>query len=325
MSELVLTGLDAQNPLAYLAALGLLRVLDDHARRQSQVPPRLCFRDQGGLVPCMRTELLIDDVISVVLEDAAAQADNAVLRIAYDSDGKERPPNYPGASHDLKPPPALARLILERAVEAPPRGARLAAAFFTELIKDNKGNTKPTAFHFTAGQQAFLAMVEDLRSQISADDVREALVGPWTNSSTLPSLSWDASVTRLYALRAGNPSKERRGSVPAANWLGLVGLEFFPVHAIGGRLATTCVEGGWKDSRFTWPVWEPALEAATIASLLRSDVAALDATERTAMGILAVLRSRILRLDPGGYGTFTPADIVVPPSARFRRQHRSSP
>jgi len=324
MNELVLTGLDAQNPLAYLAALGLLRVLDDHARRQHAVTPRLSFRDRGGLVPCMITELLIDEVVSVVLEDAAAQADNPVLRIAYDSEGNERPPSDPGVSHDLKPPPSLARTILERAVQAPRRGSRLAAALFTELVQDNNGNTKPTAFHFTAGQQAFLAMVDDLRSQISAEDVREALVGPWTNSSTLPSLSWDASVTRLYALRAGNPSKERRGSVPAANWLGLVGLEFFPVYAIAGRLATTCVEGGWKDSRFTWPVWEPALATATIASLLRSDVAALDATERRAMGILAVLRSRILRSDQGGYGTFTPADVVVPASARLGRRRRSS-
>lgn len=318
MNELSLTGLDGANPLAYFAALGLLRVLDDHARRRRAAAPRLSFRDEGRLVPCITTDLSIDDVISVVLEDAASQADNPVLRIAYDSDGQERPPHHPGASHDLKPPPALARAVLERVVTASPRAVRLAAALFTELVQDNKGNTKPTAFHFTAGQQAFLAMVEDLRSQISTDDVREALVGPWTNSSKLPSLSWDASVTRLYALRAGDPSKERRGSVPAANWLGFVGLEFFPVQAIKGRLVTTCVEGGWKDSCFTWPLWDPALTTGTIASLLRCDVAALDARERRAMGIVAVLRSRILRSDQGGYGTFTPADVVVPASAHSR-------
>lgn len=323
MNELVLTGLDGQNPLAYLAALGLLRVLDDHARRQHAVAPRLSFREQGRQVPCVTTELGIDEVIAVVLEDAAAQAENPVLRIAYDSDGNERPPNHPGVSHDLKPPPALARRILERLVSAPSRASRLGAAFFSEVVQANNGNTKPTALHFTAGQQTFLAMVEDLRAHISVEDVREALLGPWRGSSTLPSLSWDASVTRLYALRAGSPSKERRGSVPAANWLGLVGMEFFPVSPIGGRLATTCVEGGWKNSRFTWPIWEPALTTTTVASLLRSNVAAFDATERRATGIIAVLQSRILRAENGGAGTFTPADVVVP-SSRGHRGRRSS-
>ncbi len=98
---------------------------------------------------------------------------------------------------------------------------------------DNNGNTKPTAFHFTAGQQTFLDMVDELRTGITAAHLREALDGPWLNRSQLPSLTWDSSVARLYALRAGNPSKEKRGSVPGANWLAVIGLSYFPVVVLG--------------------------------------------------------------------------------------------
>lgn len=313
MTELVLTGMDAQNPLAFFAALGLLRVLDDAAVRTSGQRPRLGFRDQGSLTPYVVTSLGLDDVIRIVIEDAAVQADNPALRIAYDDEGNERPPNHPDASHDLKPPPALARKVMERLATAPARASRLGAAFFAEFGIDRSGKTKPTSFHFTAGKQAFLAMVEKLRANISAADLREALVGPWQGTSKLPSLSWDCSVTRLYALRAGNPADEKRGSVPAANWLGLIGLEFFPVNVIKHRLVTTCVEGGWKNATFTWPVWSPASSASTIGGLLRANVKRLTTSEREAMGILAVLQSSIVRSD---YGGFSPAAMVIPKSKR---------
>ena len=314
MNELLLTGMDAQNPLAFLASLGLLRVVDDEARRARRERPRLAFVDEGGPIPKLWTALGADDLVRCVLEDAAAQADNAALRLAYDDDGELVPPESAGAIRDLKPRPEVARAALEGFAEAEPRVARLAAGLFSELVKDNNGNTKPTALHFTAGQQEFLAMVEELRSGITEADVREALFGPWLNTSKLPSLSWDSSVARLYALRAGDPSKEKRGSIPAANWLGVMALEMFPVAAQHGRLVTSRVTGGWKDAAFTWPVWEVPLTAPTVAALLRTDVEAWDPRARAAAGIAAVFRSKILRSDQGGYGSFTPAEFVPGPS-----------
>lgn len=316
MTALVLSGLDAHNPLGFLAALGLLRVLDDEAARTARERPRLGFVDQGEFVARLLTSHTMAEVAAIVLEDAAAQGDNRALQFAYDEQGALVAPGTKGAIRDLKPRPSGACQLLDLAAAADPRTAAQAAAWFSELVQDNNGNTKPTAFHFTAGQQAFLQMVEDLRVGLTADHVQESLAGPWRNTSPLPSLSWDASVTRMYALRAGNPAKERRGSVPAANWLAVVGLTFFPVAVHGRRLVTTGVRGGWKDSTFTWPVWSPPAEVTTIASLLRLDAAACTQRERAAYGIEAVLRSRILRSDQGGYGSFAPAAVVPPAAAR---------
>lgn len=316
MTALVLQGLDAHNPLGFLAALGLLRVLDDQAGRTARERPRLGFVDQGGFVARLLTSHTMAEVAAIVLEDAVAQGDNCALQFAYNEAGALIAPGTKSVIRDLKPKPLGAMQLLELAATADPRTAAQAAAWFSELVEDNNQNTKPTAFHFTAGQQAFLEMVEALRGGLTVEHVREALEGPWLNTSSLPSLSWDASVARMYALRASNPAKERRGSVPGANWLAVIGLTFFPVVVKGTRLVTTAVRGGWKDSTFTWPVWSPPAEVTTIASLLRLDASAWTQRERAAYGVETVLRCRILRSDQGGYGSFAPAAVVPPASER---------
>jgi hypothetical protein len=308
MIALELAALEAHNPLGFLAALGLLRVLDSAS---AGPVPRLRFVEQGSFVAELTSPHRLDDIIEIVLRDAAAQADNRALQFAYDEAGAMVAPGAPGI-RDLKPSPAGARALLDGAATSHRRTAALAAAWFSELATDHNGKTKPTAFHFTAGQQTFLKMVEQLRVGLTADHVREALVGPWLNTSPLPSLTWDASVARQYALRATNPSGEQRGSVPGANWLAVNGLAYFPVVSRGTRLLTTAISGGWKDSTFTWPVWSAAADIATIASLLRLNPASWRHDQRVALGVETVFQCRILRSDQGGYGSFAPATVLSP-------------
>lgn len=312
MSEHVLTGLDGQNPLGFFAALGLLRVLDDDALRRAALRPTLQFATTGEPVPTVRSDLDLDAIIELVLEDARQQGENRALQFAYTAGGERAMAGDSPAVRDLKPPPSLAKALLEECATRTRRESALVAGWFSETVQDNNGNTKPTALHFTAGQQTFLEMVDDLRKGITSDDVKEALLGPWLNESRLPSLSWDSSVARNYALRANNPSKEKRGSVPAANWLGVVAMEFFSVAPDRNKLATTGVQGGWKDSVFTWPLWDRPLTASTIAALLRIDLRRMRASEWAALGVVRVYEAAIQRSDQGGYGSFSPAAVVVP-------------
>ncbi len=318
MTDLVLTGLDGQNPLGYLAALGLLRVLTDDAVRRGVSVPRMTFsRDALAVI---QSDLDLDAIVVCVLDDARAQEANPALALAYTKAGVRTSRSAADSVCDLKPSKEIARELLQECAQSVPRAAALAAAWFSELAQDNNGNTKPTALHFTAGQQSFLEMVEALRSGISNQDIGEALLGPWTNGSTLPSLSWDSSVSRNYALRAGDPSKEKRGSVAAANWLGVIALEFFPVVVVRGRLVTTAVVGGWKDSVFSWPLWDVPLSAQSVASILRINAGRWSATERNALGLSRVYSAKISRSDQGGYGSFAPADVVI--AKERARNHR---
>lgn len=314
LSVLDLPGLDGQNPLGFFAALGLLRVLDERTP-SSRPRPRLAFLDQGRRAE-LRAALSFDELCGLVLEDAAGRYGSAALALAYDERGQLAEAGGEKVTADLKPPPETATAFLASLSRQDRRSQDLAMAFFAEEVVDNNGNTKPTAFHFTAGQQKFLEMVGDLRTGLQRGHVEEALRGPWRNQDALPSLSWDSTVARQYALRAVNPSSEKRGSVAAANWLAVIGLSFFPVSRRRGRLVTTGVVGGWKDSVFHWPVWSPPCTRLEVAGLLRADVAALGRREREALGITQIFRSAISRSDQGGYGSFSPAEVELPPAKR---------
>lgn len=314
--SLLLPGLDASNPLAYFAALGTLQVLSDSGKAtEGSDPWRLSWRDEGRWLAVLHGTVDIEDLIQRLHEDVASWNDELCLQLAYDSTGKRLPLSADKATFDLKPIPATFRDFAEEvALTCTPgrlRSARMVAAYGSELVTDNNGNLKPTALHFTAGQQSFLGMVRTLQQGLTPDDFREALLGPWRNESKLPSLSWNASAPRIYAYRADNPSGEKRGSVPAADWLAFIGLRFFPVASKRSSLLTTCVQGGWKNSILRWPVWSRPLVVNSIRSLLTwRSLREADSQQRSAAGLTVLYESKILRSDQGGYGSFSPASVL---------------
>ncbi len=298
MTELVLTGLDGANPLGFLAALGVLEVL--HDREQEA---RLFWRDAGGWRPVLvSVDGSLDDLVQWIDEDRQACTSEAALDLEYD--GKR----------DLKPEPSEYRKYLERLVAAcgprERRGVDWACSFASDVIKDNNGNTKPTALHFTAGQQQFLKMVLELAEGVTPDDVREALVGPWQYARPLPVMGWDATASRDYALRASNPSTDKKLGVPGADWLALRGLAFLPAFPVRRRIVTTGCIGGWKSGRFRWGLWTVPLPRPVVRTVVQQDLASMSLPERSARGIGAVFSCGIKRSDQGGYGSFEPASVV---------------
>ena len=55
-----------------------------------------------------------------------------------------------------------------------PEQSDYAAAYATEVARDGKGNTKPTALHFTAANQQFLGTVEETRGKLTREWVEES-------------------------------------------------------------------------------------------------------------------------------------------------------
>lgn len=172
------------------------------------------------------------------------------------------------------------------------------------------GNTKPTALHFTAGQQQFLRMARELVSMVTSEHLSEAVMGPWLYQSPLPVMGWDATTARDYALRASNPSDEKKLGVPGADWLAIRGLASMPVAPIGRRVLTAGCVGGWKKGRLRWGLWGVPLARDVVRSLLRCELEVMRPAERVGIGIRAVFSSRISRHPTGGRGSFEPATVI---------------
>lgn len=312
---LKLEGLDGSNPLAFLAALGVLQVLTD-SQMSGAHEWRLSWRDEGRWLAVLHGSTDLQSIVQHLHADLALWKEELALQLAYDEDGRRVSASAKNATFDLKPSPeafrAYADEIASKCGPERMRSVRMAAAYGSELVTDNNGRLKPTALHFTAGQQSFLSMIRALQQGLTPEDFHEALVGPWRNSSKLPSMSWNASAVRIYAYRADNPSDEKRGSVPAADWLAFVGLRFFPVVCRNSRLVTTGVRGGWKNSTMTWPIWTSALSVNAIRSLLAWRGLGDSFTRKncSAVGISALYKSKIHRSDQGGYGSFSPASVL---------------
>ncbi|MBX3261346.1 MAG: hypothetical protein KF782_16800 [Labilithrix sp.] len=309
MSEILFTGLDGKNPLAFLAALGVLNILAD--RCTTPPAPKIAWKNVGTYRPVLVDGPAPRDLLDILVEDLASFADERALDLHYKKPG--------GAdAHDLKPlPRRYAEYLEDLRDRASRRSLAFAGAFATDVAVDNNGNTKPTALHFTAGQQEFLAMVTELQRGTNREDFEEALFGPWRYARPLPVLQWDNAQSRDYALRAGDPSKEKKLGVPGADWLAFRGLPFIRVVPEEDKIVTTGCRGGWKSGTFRWPIWNASLGREVVQSVLASsELFDLEPRVLRTRGVAVVFEASINRSDQGGYGSFSPASVAS------RRQER---
>lgn len=314
MSEIQLPALNGRNPLGLFAALGALDVC--HRRLPAGVA-RLRWLDDLQPTAVLEGPDSVDHLVELCDQDREAWLTSSILTWGPDGTPIE----------DLKPHPddlrSWIRLVHEEYLASGDRrDIDLLAALVAEGATSGKGETKPTHFHFTAGQQRFLTMVRELCREVDATRLREALVGPWRYDSPLPVLGWDGRGERIYALRGVDPAKEKKLGVPGADWLAFIGLRFFPVtvgttRAGRGQLVTTGCSAGWKRGTFTWPLWGVPLSTSVIASLVADrHIVAMTPADRAALGVFDVVQAPIRRTDQGGYGSFGPTGSPPPSPPR---------
>jgi hypothetical protein len=298
----ILSGMSGTNPRDFLAALGLLRI---SSRSHSDV--RLSFREDRGYAP----EICgIDgrDLAELVSRDAASQAGPQPWRLEY----KKSQKRGTIVVADLKAPPGEFREFMSAAIQSwiqgKREGAAYAAAFATDVAVDGKGNTKPTAFHFTAANQQFLDTVEKIRSSIDRTWCEEAL---FAGHAERPgqNLRWDPAADRAYALMAANPVTGGTSVTAPLEWLAFRALPLMPVLPRGRQAETTGVRGRGDAMQFRWPLWSPPASLATAMALVRMNWWQ-DRIDRTSLGVIAICTSAIRRTGQG-FGNLGPAEIAV--------------
>ncbi len=298
--RLDLPGVNGANPLGFLSSLGILRLASRY-----NPSARLSFRDDGSY--CAALEGIETNLAAMVANDAQAGGETRPWWLAYEKQEKK------GAKvvADLKAPPVAFAHFMAKSIESwlrgDPEAAEYAAAFGTSVAVDGKGNTKPTAFHFTAANQQFLGTVDVIRGAVTEAWAQRSLFDGQASESG-PNLRWDPAAERNWALMAENPTQEGTRVDAPLEWLAFRGLALLPTCPHGARVLTTAVTGRGDDMAFTWPLWSIPASLASVRTILGLPMNSMS-RDRAARGIVAVCVSAIRRTAQG-FGNFGPATVA---------------
>jgi hypothetical protein len=312
VSHIPLPALRADSPIAFLAALGTLRILDGI---RPAWKPRLRWINNGGWIP----------ELSVLGDNSLPDVSGA---LATKLSNRAAAPEFNWADV-IAVAPELFHVKTEAALEAASITQRetvdFFAAFAAEGATSNSGDMKPTDLCMTSGQMKFLKEMRAIAATLASppnpeeaplgERIQAGLTGPWHYSDAQHSLGWDPTNEPVHALGAYDPSGDgKQTSVRELVYLAAEALSLFPVFARFGRLRTTGFHPDEnRQSWFHWPIWEPELSLRSVRSLLQLRELAHpseNGRQLRTRGIRAVYRSR--RHEFGkGYGIFRPAQLAI--------------
>jgi len=301
-SEITLKGINGSNPLAYMAALGALRVLHLVAPEDNV---RMSWQSAGVWMPVIRLseQMNEDEVVEAIYGKLAEGIDNPAF----------------GFANNLKVEPGVYRDYIKRAVTVSGSNNRswadFASAIGCESVVGSTGFILDTEFRTMsgAGHQHFIKNMRNIMGATNKNHIWKALFENWMYDDPLENLSmrWDPMDDQRYAMRWSNPSgdasRRKQGSVLGANRLAIEALPLFPAVPVKRSLKTTGFKGNNSRNTFwTWPIWEPFAGLDTVRSLLTMKELQDDYPAReqlAARGIAEVFRSQ--RLTTGKFRNFT--------------------
>lgn len=264
--------LDGRDPLGFLAAVGLLRLL-------SPIGPAKLSWDVGSGCALLETE-------AVTLDDLVATAVDLITQIGPDN-------LAPGLTSSLLPNrtsptgPDPARLSIDHfadIVAATTDASSLSwvRAIWTDLADDTEGRCARTPFNAPAGKQTLRSMFEKPLELVRQDPERwisEALTR-WTRKEGYTGEGLESRAMRDAA--EVNDGASTSYGVPGATYLALLALPSFPVRGAGvlaggdkkARRRVRRLTPGWQTAPgrrglvFGWPLWSRPLDLASVDVLL---------------------------------------------------------
>lgn len=298
MTTVELPALDGRQPLGFLAALGLLRVLV----QEKDMPARLSFSETTA---------------SALLNSPLASTQEIAATLAEVVSGIEEPavlpgvgPGFPpvaGAGKDpLRWPREEYRAHAEALREAHPRAAQLwLPCLTTDLAVDGQGRGAISPFLAPSGQQKLRTFFEKPLHAVRTDPghLHDALVR-WRRVDGFTGEYLDHHVLRS----AADDSRGRVGQeagVPGATWLATMALPLFRLTGDGTRVHSTLWHRVARDHLMIWPLWHPPLDLEAVRCLLEhptfrpiDGAPTVDTAAWSALGVIAVFGARRHRI-PG--------------------------
>ena len=257
--EVELPALDGREPLGFLAALGVLRLLADEAGTAA----RLRFSDRTASA-----------LITSPFPDLDAVAD-ALVRAATGTDAliPGAPADFPAAKAGTGADPM--RVSRRRLSELYQRwtgdrqAERWLSVLLTDLAEDNAGRVALTPYSAPSGQQSLRTFFEKPVAAVRAEPgrIREALAG-WRRVDGFTGEYLDHRVLRSAADHPRGASVE--AGVPGATWLAVMALPLFRLTGNGRTVAATCWHrvSGRREPVMVWPLWRRPLDLAAVQVLV---------------------------------------------------------
>jgi hypothetical protein len=312
-----LVGLEADNLLAFLALLGLLRALEVV---RPDWRPRIRWDTSN---PPTRPILILSESTTAASVAKAAAEGCDVLARDYEF-GKWKVPN--GTKSEAR---ELLRTAVEQGPERRGRADMLAALISDIAVKENEDAVIPTplCLLFGQGHQYFLDRLSSVPRQAEApprgkgkkavtltpgETIETALFETWQRVDPSQSFRWDPEEDRRYALRFTDPSKDTLLTVHGANRLAAIGMAVLTVAPATARsrirLLTIGVRQKKGSTQVTWPIWTRSTSLAGIRALLSHPILSEDEPDRTQLRALGIHEARrSTRVSVGKFLNFTRA------------------
>jgi hypothetical protein len=262
-----LDGIDGTHLFGFMAGLGTLALLDEHARQQQLPPPRLHF-DPMGTAEITGAPLDPTALIDAVFERIQA------ARVFYERDLVA-----------IKKPTDLNRAAFLELAATADRGQLAGLAGLACCVGDEAVESSLCAAN-GASHQNLVQSIRDVLSLVEKSNIHAALFAPWRKQYEVsddsrkqlglgnrkPTLRLDPADERLYALRLSNPTttddfKTEIGAqalaVPAFAQLPALP-RARPVSVASRRLGNRVL--------FAWALWSTPATLATVRSLLAAGI-----------------------------------------------------
>ncbi len=301
-------GLDGTNPLGFLAALGVFRVLADGQGADSV---RMAWSPYGGTwVP----------LISIGVGNAPAQ--DAILDALRDQLAKDISSHPAQILLDLNEDDVAPRrqLFCDRAAQSAVND-RMWADWLAAVASDfapadaiNQLQTTRRDYHYGN----LTSVIKETR----IEHLRRSIFQPWDYADPLDnqSLHLDPSEDRRHAHQwnkpAGDPDRKKFGGMLGANRLAIEAIPLFTSVPEGGTLRTIGFHGNRStNTRWTWPIWSTNIGLSVVRSLLvlpelqQESPSSAEVAMMRARGVVAAYRTK--RILVGKTPNFTPSRRVI--------------
>lgn len=275
--ELALPGLREDNPRDFLAALGLLRILE---LLWPESWPELSWSRETGI-----------PVITLGV-DLPEDWGRKILDTFLEWKASEQNPFGFGKIESIGPDDFRSLLVAESGRSD--FNVRYLASLSSQMIREGSG--RRSEFIIESASRSVLngisSLLENHREPI---DIRADFEGHGRLREVSNTSRWHPAEFKSAAYTSADPKDVNHRDLASLNIFAVLGLSFYPVIDTQRGRRTVGIRRIEKRTEFTWPVWKTPLNSFSVASLLHHPAIHqrdISAEIVSAMGVHQVWRSR---------------------------------